>query len=376
MYLEAEGYDTAIACGQTVCPRPSQGPGSLYARFPTLAATRPAKRRIMSNRRKQTYLGDLAIKHARAELVTLGSDQAIDDALASLRKLRLNNRVVYFYVTDKDNRLVGVVPVRRLLMASPDAPVSSIMIKEVVSVPKDATVLTACEAMLDNKLLAVPIVDAKGRLSGAVDITLFTDEVWSAAKRHRADDVFQLIGVHLALDRELPVWSNFIERFRWLLCNIAGGLGCAVIASFYESLMGTVTLLAIFIPVVLALSESVSMQSMTIALQVLPQKAIRWRLVFSALRRELSMAAVLGAGAGGVVGALALLWKGQPRAAMAIGISIWLGVLSACLLGVAIPAATRALRVDPEVAAGPVILATADILTLAFYFSLAGRLLG
>ena len=330
----------------------------------------------MSNKHKQTYLGDLAIKHARAELVTLGSDDTVDAALVSLRKLRLNNKVVYFYVIDKDNRLVGVVPVRRLLMAFPDALVSSIMIKEVVSVPKDATILTACEAMLDNKLLAVPIVDAKGRLLGAVDITLFTDEVWSAAKRHRADDVFQLIGVHLALDRELPVWTTFVERFRWLLCNIAGGLGCAFIASFYESLVSAVTLLAIFIPVVLALSESVSMQSMTIALQVLPQKGMRWRLVFSALRRELTMAAVLGVACGGLVGGLALLWKGQPHAAIAIAVSIWLGILTACLLGVAIPAVTRAFRIDPQVAAGPVILATADIMTLGFYFSLAGRLLG
>ena len=73
---------------------------------------------------------------------------------------------------------------------------------------------------------------------------------------------------------------------------------------------------------------------------------------------------MLGAGAGIVVGATAFFWKGNPQEGLAIAASIWLSVITACLLGVIIPTAIRTLRVDPKIAAGPIVLASADIATI------------
>lgn len=330
----------------------------------------------MAKKEKHAYLGDPVYLHTRSGYVTLCPGQTVEEALTQLRNLRLTDGVLYFYVVDVDGKLVGVVPVRRLLTSQLDMKISALMIRKVISCNRNTSVMSACEQMMDQKLLALPVVDREGRFVGVVDIKLFTDEVWGATQRRRADDVFQLIGMHLAMGRGPGAWKSFKERFQWLLCNIGGGLACAIVASFYASLVSAVTLLAFFIPVVLTLAESVSMQSMTLTLQMLPRRQASWHLVAGVLERELFSATLLGITCGGVVGAVALCWRTTLQTGFVIGASICLAIISACVLGVAIPVLTRSLRVDPKVAAGPVILASADIVTVLLYFNLAGWLLG
>ena len=131
-------------------------------------------------------------------------------------------------------QLVGVVPARRLLAAAPEQTVRDIMDDNVVAIPDWATVLIASEYFATRRLLAFPVVNAAGQLVGVVDVNLFTDEVIDLAKR-TYDDIFQLIGVHGTAQRS--PWIAFRDRFPWLLCNIAGGLLAAFIASRFEHLL-------------------------------------------------------------------------------------------------------------------------------------------
>ena len=183
----------------------------------------------------------------------------------------------YFYVVDDHEKLVGVVPARRLLAAPPEQTVRDIMVDNVVAIPDWATVLIASEYFATRRLLAFPVVNDAGQLLGVVDVSLFTDEVIDLAKR-TYDDIFQLIGVHGTAQRS--PWLAFRDRFPWLLCNIAGGLLAAFIASRFEHLLQEVIVLSLFIPIVLALGESVSMQALTLTLQGLADGPIVWsRLV-------------------------------------------------------------------------------------------------
>jgi len=133
--------------------------------------------------------------------------------------------------------------------------------------------------------------------------------------------------------------------------------------------------LALFIPVVLALAESVSIQSLTLTLQRLHAPASMRPRFMAALLKEMVTAALLGLACGATVGFVAWVWKGGAPVALAIGSVIWVSMVSACALGVALPTALRAARRDPKVAAGPIVLASADLVTLLFYFNLSGLLL-
>jgi len=314
--------------------------------------------------------------HVRRDFTVLRADQTVAQAIASLRKTTLGEKIVYFYVVDPHDRLVGVVPTRRLLMSAPETSVRSIMADNVVTVPSSATVLQACEFFLRHRFLAFPVVDAEGRIVGVVDIGMFADEMFDVAEREQLEDTFQLIGVRLAHARRPSPWQAFRSRLPWLLCNVAAGIVCALIAGAYEGLLDYAIILAVFVPVVLALAESVSIQSTTITLQALHHGEIRWIRLYRLLAREFLTAILLGLACGLIVGGVAWGWRRQAMVAGIIGASICLSMVTACLLGVILPTAVRRFRGDPKIAAGPIVLAIADIATLLTYFGLAARLIG
>lgn len=321
-------------------------------------------------------LGEPVTAHARRDVVALRASASVGESLRALRARVLPEKIVYFYVEDVDGRLVGVVPTRRLLAADADATIGSVMVGRVVTLPATATLRDATEAFLKHRLLALPVVDAAGRLAGVLDITLFSDEVVALEERSAIDDVFQVIGVHAARGRQLGPWAAFRVRFPWLLANVAGGLACAALVARYERFLDVALVLALFMPVVLALAESVSIQSMTLTLQALHGGLPGPAVVARAVARELATAVLLGAACGGLVALVVRLWRGDSAAALVIGGTILLAMVTACVLGVLLPTAVRALRLDPKLAAGPLVLALADVLALLFYFSLGVRLLG
>ncbi len=305
--------------------------------------------------------------------VSLTSQATTAEAIAQIRQQEIDQQIVYFYVLDDDQRLVGVVPVRKLLFEKPDTRIAEMMIADVVSVSQDTSIADAGAILLEHKLLAVPVVDADGKMLGVLDLSHFTEDALdtlSMVRRPQTDRFFQLLGLHISLNRHVSSRAQFRERFPWLLCNIASGLLCAAIASFYELLIQQIVLLAMFMTVVLALAESVSMQAMTIALQAMDTRHFSWSVVRRFLTKEMAAGLLLGVGCGLLIGAAAFVWKGQLAQSISISLSVSLAILTACTLGVLIPSLIRAVRMDPKIAAGPIVLACADIATLLFYFGL------
>jgi magnesium transporter len=325
--------------------------------------------------RSKDQLDRAVLPLLRRGFVALRANQTVAVALEHLRRQNVGERVVYFYVVDEDDKLVGVLPTRRLLMGAAETRIDALMQRGVISVPHTASLLLVCELFVMHRLLAFPVVDDDGRLLGIVDVSLFTDEVFDLSRRELSNDVFQLIGVRLAQSRSLTPWVSFRQRFPWLICNVVGGIACALIAGLYETFLDSVIVLALFIPIVLTLAESVSVQSMTLTLQSMHQQRVDWRFLLRAAGQEFLAASMLGGGTGLVVGAVAYIWKSSGLVAIVIGGTIMLSVITACLLGVVLPAAVRALRGDPKIAAGPIVLALADVATLLVYFNLAGGLL-
>lgn len=321
------------------------------------------------------HLSDPVHRHMRKNFALLRDDQTIERALAELRKNPPAGRAIYFYVVDEANKLKGVVPTRRLLLNSPDAVISTIMIPEVVSIPEDATVLEACEFFTMHRLLAFPVVGPENRITGVVDVDFYTGEIGDLERRQQDDDLFQLIGVHLADARLGSSFAAFTNRFPWLVANIAGGILAAVLTGFFEVEIQKAVALALFISVVLALAESVSIQSVSLALQGLHGKRPTFRSILKKLKTEVVTGFYLGVACGLTVAVVALLWLGQVRVVMCLLGGIAGGVTFASLIGAAMPNLLRYFQRDPQVAAGPIALASTDMVTLLIYFTLARGLL-
>jgi magnesium transporter len=313
--------------------------------------------------------------HLRQDYTKLFAEQTVGEALDWLRQHPPRGRVIYFYVVDADGRLQGVVPTRRLLLSRPETFLGDIMVHQVVTLPAQATVLDACEFFIQHRFLAFPVVDDRGRLLGVVDMELYTDEITNLGDATQRDDLFQMIGVHLTEGRQGSPLAAFRHRFPWLGCNLAAGILAAFLSGVFEGVLNQVVALAFFIPVVLNLAESVSSQSVSLSLQALHGQRPTWRSMLHKLRGELLTGLMLGLGSGGAVALVALAWLRNPWVALCLVGGITGGVAGSALLGLAMPILLRLLRLEPRVAAGPVALAGADVMTILLYLNLARWLL-
>lgn len=321
------------------------------------------------------HLEQPVLSVARRDVATLRQDFTVQQALDAIRERGLGESIVYFYVVDTEQHLLGVLPTRRLLTAPLAQPLRELMIAKVVAIPQQATVFDACELFVMHKFLAFPVVDQERRVVGVVDVNLFTEEVLNLAERERLNAVFESIGFHVAQVRDVSPARAFRYRFPWLLATIGSGLLCAGLAGAFEGTLARSLLLAFFLTLVLGLGESVSMQSMTVTIQALRSRHPSWGWYGHTLRRELGAAVLLGGACGLLVGAIVWAWHQTSLPALAIGSSIALALTAACFFGLSVPALVHALKLDPRIAAGPLTLACTDLSTLVCYFGVAAWLL-
>lgn len=318
------------------------------------------------------HLHELVVNYARKDFPVIEDSLTVGEALAVIRREGISgDRIIYFYVLNDEGKLVGVIPTRRLLTARADVPVRKVMITNVISLSARSTVLEACEMFVKHKLVAFPIVDDQERMVGIIDIGFFTEETIDIAEQQQVEDVFQLIGFGIEQLRGRSAFGVLRYRFPWLLATMVSGVVCALLAGFYEATMAQALVLAFFLTLVLGLGESVSIQSMTVALQRLHFGIPSWRSYFKWLRAEFSVAGMLGITCGAIVGLVSWLWRADLISTAVIGLSISLAILMAGLLGTTIPTLLHAIREDSKIAAGPVTLALTDISTLLFYLNIA-----
>jgi len=318
--------------------------------------------------------------HTDKNFVALAQDFTVSEALAQIRRQSADEQIIYFYAVDDAQRLAGVLPTRRLLLAAPEARLRDIMINRVVAIPATASVLDACELFLMYKYLAFPVVDAERHILGVVNVSLFAEETLGLSdgegtERRSMDEVFEQIGFRVAEVQKASSWQAFRLRFPWLVATLSGGICCALVAGAFEATLATRIILAFFLTLVLGLSESVSAQSVIVTVEALRGRTPDRAWLLRAARKELATALMLGGACGLVVGLVAWLWRGQGVAAAVIGGSIAVSMVMACLIGLVVPAGLHRFKLDPKIAAGPVSLALADILTLLIYLNLAARLL-
>ena len=180
------------------------------------------------------------------------------------------------------------------------------------------------------------------------------------------------MGLHLERHKQGAPLKGFKLRMPWLLSNITGGLICAALGALFEVTVQKVVLIALFIPLILTLAESIAVQSMTLSIE----QALAKRRFSGQVMQEFLTALLLGATTGVLVGLVSLFWRGPLAATLAIAGAVCATMVIASLLGQTVPKIIHALKLNPRIASGPITLAVVDVATITVYLGGATAVLG
>ncbi|HTF56663.1 MAG TPA: magnesium transporter [Planctomycetota bacterium] len=310
---------------------------------------------------EETAGGMMSTRYASVpEVVTVAK------ALEMFREFAKVEAISYVYVVDSSGKLQGTLPVRALLAAEPRQRVGEVASRTAVRLHASQSRDDVIRAFRDHHFLALPVVDDQERLVGVVT----ADKVLTAVKEQENQFIYAATGA----DAREPVLAPGLaarHRIPWITMTVVGGLVCALIGLLFKSTLERAVVLGLFVPLVLAVAESVAAQTATIVMRTLITSDIPRGTLLRFLGKEVAVGLLVGLYAAVLVVMASTLWGADWRLGVVIGGSVVLGVCTATLVGVTVPTLLRRLRVEPTVAGGPVVLMIADILTLFFYFGTA-----
>ena len=308
------------------------------------------------------------------DFVSVGTEDTVAVALEKMRATPGTNEIFYCYACDPAGRLVGVVPIRKLIRAAPEELISALMFTRVVKLPWNAPDSLVEDFFVTYRFLAFPVVDAEGRIAGVVEVAsfvdTFSDTLFDEVEGRVRNEVFRFFGLPDDEMKETRPVKMALRRFPWLLVNIGGGFLAATVSRLFEQTVEQLVVVAAFIPMVLVLSESLGVQTTALSASMISDQRVDVPL----MRREVLGTCLAGMMAAVVVALLGAFYSSGFSFPLVLFISITLSTSLAAGLGAVLPFAFRRFKVDPHLASAPLVLAISDNITLFTYFMLVTRL--
>jgi magnesium transporter len=298
------------------------------------------------------------------------------EALEYLRSLGEEERtetIHYLYVVDRHNRLIGVVPIRILLLASPEATIEAIMTPDIISVRDSADQEELAEIVSKYDFVAIPVVDERDRLIGVVTV----DDVLDIVEDEATEDIQRLGGSEPLAQPYFAVSVPRVvaKRLIWLLPLFAASVVTDLVVSSYGALMATFVSLAVFIPVVSGTGGNAGSQTVATVIRALAVGELRLNDVGRAWLREVSVGLIIGIvlSAAGLI--RAILFDADPGVPIVLAITLLLVVIWANTVATLVPLVAQRVNIDPAVVSAPMITTIVDATGLLIYLSLAAALL-
>ncbi len=285
--------------------------------------------------------------------------------------------VQYAYVTGERDRLLGVLNLRQLLMASNQTAIKDLMIPDPVAV-HDTAELDELRSLFDtHSFLATPVLDASGRLVGVVRAA----DVEQALRERGESDFRQSRGI-LGGDelRTMPIWSRARRRLSWLSVNIVLNVIAASVIACYQDTLHAVIALAVFLPIISDMSGCSGNQAVAVSIRELSLGLVRPGELVRVWLNEVGVGVLNGVILGVLIAILAWLWQGNAWLGLVVGGALALNTVVAVSIGGLVPLVLKRYRLDPALASGPILTTITDMcgffLVLSFAAAALPRLVG
>ncbi len=300
------------------------------------------------------------------EFLSVRGTMTCGQVLEFLRRAHPDAETIYYlYVVDATNRLTGVLSLRDLIVSEPGARVREIMDADVVKVHTDTDQEDVARLMADYDFSVLPVVDADARLVGIVTV----DDVLDVLEEEATEDIHRLGGAPVDIDyvRANP-WLLFRKRASWLVLLVVSMTLTFNVIAHYETIIEEVVILAAFIPLLIGTGGNVGSQVATLVVRALATRELELRDYLKVLAKEIGTGMLLGTAFGLFMTLYVLVFRAEPRIALALGITMVLISFTANLVGASLPFLFRWLKIDPALTSSPGITTVMDVLGLLIYF--------
>ena len=318
-----------------------------------------------------TYDEDSAGGLMAKELVRVKENWSITQCVREMRAQAENvTRVHSIYVVDEDEKLIGRLSLKDLLIAPNNANISSVYIPKVDSVHVDDDAEEIAKVMQKYDLEAIPVVDDENVLIGRITI----DDIVDVIKEEAEKDYQLAAGITQDVESSDSIIELTRARLPWLFLGLVGGVGAALIMGDFESMLQDHAVLFFFTPLIAAMAGNVGVQSSAIIVQGLANDDVKGS-INSRLIKEMLLAAL-----NGVILSMFLLlfvwaWEKDIYTALAISISLIVVIIVAGIIGTFVPLFLDKRGIDPAIATGPFITTSNDIFGILIYFWIAKMIL-
>ncbi|HKI03316.1 MAG TPA: magnesium transporter [Thermoanaerobaculia bacterium] len=314
----------------------------------------------------------------------LRPDMTMDEAIGYLRMQARQSieTINYAYVLDSQQHLLGVLSLRELFTAPGDKQASDVMNTDLVSVSEDTDQEMISQLLARHNLIAIPVLDAEGRMKGIITF----DDIVDVVEEEATEDI-QKMGGSEALDApylQVGLAEMIRKRAGWLSVLFLGELLTATAMTYYEKEIARAVVLAVFIPLIISSGGNSGSQATTLIIRALALSEVRGRDWWRVFRREF----VSGMCLGGILGVLGFARVMVVQAAfgtygtnaLAIAFTVAVSLLGVVLLGTlagsSLPFLFRRIGFDPASASAPFVATLVDVTGLIIYFTVASLMLG
>ena len=289
--------------------------------------------------------------------VQVRSDVSLEVVLRYLRRFdELPSQTDQVFVVDRNETLLGVLPLNRLIVSEPETQVADVMEPPVVKLLQHENVETAASAFERYDLVSAPVIDTNGKLVGRVTV----DEVLDFVRQRGEEEMLAQAGLREEEDVFASVWKSFQNRWTWLAINLVTAFVASRVIGIFEGSIQRLVALAALMPIVAGIGGNSGNQTTTMIVRAAALGQVTREQSRQLIRKELTVALLNGLIWGGVMGIVAILLYRQVSLGLVMVVAMTLNLMLAALMGVLIPMTMMKLGRDPAVGSSVMITAVTD----------------
>ncbi|RLE14109.1 magnesium transporter [Candidatus Aerophobetes bacterium] len=304
------------------------------------------------------------------EFASIREDMTVEQAFQILRKIAKDLEMVYYiYVLDREDKLVGVLSLKELILANPEEKVSKLMHKNPIALPVNMDQEEVAKEIANYDLLALPVVDEAGKMKGIITV----DDVIDVIREENTEDMYKFGAAGEHTEEYMKMRPAIIARNRltWLIILGITGFFSGIVMQRFSFALESVVALAFYIPVLMDTAGNAGTQAAMAVVRGLAIGEVKIKNIWAVVKREILIGGLLGIPLGALVLLRALLLQKSSLLGICVAFSMLITIIIATSVGSLLPLICKRLKLDPAVVSGPLITTILDIFSLIIYFSIS-----